>query len=142
MIQIDWSVGAQLVTFLVLVFLLNKVLFRPIREALKARQARMDAQQSDIDFMETTGQGVDSETKDKLAAARREGVEARESLKQKGSEAEAALLEGIKREVDQEWSQVEERIKSEVAQARKSLQTQTQSFAQLLASKILGRELS
>ncbi|MGA7577029.1 MAG: hypothetical protein ACLQUW_00150 [Desulfobaccales bacterium] len=142
MIQIDWSVGAQLVTFLVLVFLLNMVLFRPIREALKARQARMDAQKSDIDFMETTGQGVDSETKDKLAAARREGVEARESLKQKGSEAEAALLEGIKREVDQEWSQVEERIKSEVAQARKSLQTQTQSFAQLLASKILGRELS
>ncbi len=142
MIQIDWSVGAQLVTFLVLVFLLNMVLFRPIREALKARQARMDAQQSDIDFMETTGQGVDSETKDKLAAARREGVEARESLKQKGSEAEAALLEGIKREVDQEWSQVEERIKSEVAQARKSLQTQTQSFAQSLASKILGRELS
>ncbi|MGO9395050.1 MAG: hypothetical protein ACLP7A_10610 [Desulfobaccales bacterium] len=141
MIQIDWSVGAQLVTFLVLVFLLNMVLFRPIREALKARQARMDAQKSDIDFMETTGQGVDSETKDKLAAARREGVEARESLKQKGSEAEAALLEGIKREVDQEWSQVEERIKSEVAQARKSLQTQTQSFAQLLASKILGREL-
>ncbi|MGA8572991.1 MAG: ATP synthase F0 subunit B [Desulfobaccales bacterium] len=141
MIQIDWSVGAQLVTFLVLVFLLNMVLFRPIREALKARQARMDAQKSDIDFMETTGQGVDSETKDKLAAARREGVEARESLKQKGSEAEAALLEGIKREVDQEWSQVDERIKSEVAQARKSLQTQTQSFAQLLASKILGREL-
>ena len=44
MIQIDWSVGAQLVTFLVLVFLLNMVLFRPIREALKARQARMDAQ--------------------------------------------------------------------------------------------------
>ena len=142
MIQIDWSVGAQLVTFLVLVFLLNMVLFRPIREALKARQARMDAQKSDIDFMETTGQGVDRETKDKLAAARREGTEARESLKQKGSEAEAALLEGIKREVDQEWSQVEGRIKSEVAQARKSLQTQTQSFAQLLATKILGRELS
>ncbi|MGA7562261.1 MAG: ATP synthase F0 subunit B [Desulfobaccales bacterium] len=142
MIQIDWSVGAQLVTFLVLVFLLNMVLFRPIREALKARQARMDAQKSDIDFMETTGQGVDRETKDKLAAARREGVEARESLKQKGSEAEAALLEEIKREVDQEWSQVEERIKSDVTRARKSLQTQTQSFAQSLASKILGRELS
>ena len=58
MIQIDWSVGAQLVTFLVLVFLLNKVLFRPIREALKERQARMDAQKSDINFMETQGQGA------------------------------------------------------------------------------------
>ena len=142
MIQIDWSVGAQLVTFLVLVFLLNMVLFRPIREALKKRQARMDAQEADINFMETQGQGLDSETKDKLAAARREGVGARESLKQEGSEAEAALLEEIKREVDQEWSQVEQQIKKDVARARKALQTQTQSFAQLLVSKILGRELT
>lgn len=142
MIQIDWSVGAQLVTFLVLVFLLNMVLFRPIREALKKRQARMDAQEADINFMETQGQGLDSETKDKMAAARREGVGARESLKQEGSEAEAALLEEIKREVDQEWSQVEQQIKKDVARARKALQTQTQSFAQLLVSKILGRELT
>jgi len=29
-----------------------------------------------------------------------------------------------------------------VARARKALQTQTQSFAQLLVSKILGRELT
>ena len=142
MIQIDWTLGAQLVTFLVLVFLLNMVLFRPIREALKKRQARMDAQEADINFMETQGQGLDSETKDKMAAARREGVGARESLKQEGSEAEAALLEEIKREVDQEWSQVEQQIKKDVARARKALQTQTQSFAQLLVSKILGRELT
>jgi F-type H+-transporting ATPase subunit b len=142
MIQIDWTLGAQLVTFLVLVFLLNMVLFRPIREALKKRQARMNAQEADINFMETQGQGLDSETMDKLAAARREGVGARESLKQEGSEAEAALLEEIKREVDQEWSQVEQQIKEDVARARKALQTQTQSFAQLLVSKILGRELT
>jgi F-type H+-transporting ATPase subunit b len=142
MIQIDWTVGAQLVTFLVLVFLLNMVLFRPIRKALKDRQARMAAQEADINFMETQGQERDSETKDKLAAARREGVGARESLKQEGSEAEADLLEEIKREVDQEWSQVEQQIKEDVGKARKTLQTQTQSFAQSLASKILGRELT
>jgi F-type H+-transporting ATPase subunit b len=142
MIQIDWTVGAQLVTFLVLVFLLNMVLFRPIRKALKDRQARMAAQEADINFMETQGQELDSETKDKLAAARREGVGARESLKQEGSEAEAALLEEIKREVDQEWSQVEQQIKEDVGKARKALQAQTQSFAQSLASKILGRELT
>src|SRR5208337_1226617 len=142
MIQIDWTLGAQLVTFLVLVFLLNMVLFRPIREALKKRQARMDAQEADINFMETQGRGLDSETMDKLAAARREGVGTRESLKQEGSEAEAALLEEIKREVDLEWSHVEQQIKEDVGRARKALQTQTQSFAQLLVSKILGRELT
>jgi F-type H+-transporting ATPase subunit b len=142
MIQIDWTIGAQLVTFLVLVFLLNMVLFRPIRKALKDRQARMAAEEAAINLMETQGQELYSETKDKLAAARREGVGARESLKQEGSEAEAALLEETKREVDQGWSKVEQQIKEDVGKARKALQAQIQSIAQSLASKILGRELT
>ena len=131
-----------IITFLVLVFLLNMVLFRPIRNALKERQAKLDAQTADINLMETQGQSLDSEIKDKLAAARREGAGARESLKQEGAAAETSLMEEVKREADLEWSRVEQKIKEDMARARKSLKAQAQSFAQLLASKILGRELS
>ncbi len=132
----------QIITFLVLVFLLNVVLFRPIRNALKERKAKLDAQTADISLMETQGQGLDSEIKDKLAAARREGAGARETLKNEGAAAETSLMEEVKKEVDLEWSRVEKKIKQDVAQARKSLEAQAKSFAQLLASKILGRELS
>ena len=142
MIDIDWTLGALLINFLVLVFLLNVVLFRPIRKALKERQARLDAQAADINLMETQGQGLDSEIKDKLAAARREGAGAREALKEEGAAAEASLLEEVKREADLEWSRVEQKIKDDMARAREALKAQAQSFAQLLASKILGRELS
>ena len=142
MIDIDWTLYALIINFLLLVFLLNVVLFRPIRKALKERQARLDAQAADINLMETQGQGLDSEIKDKLAAARREGAVARETLKGEGAAAEASLLEEIKREVDLEWSRVEQKILADVARARKTLEAQAQSFAQLLAAKILGRELS
>ena len=142
MIDIDWTLGALLINFLVLVFLLNVVLFRPIRKALKERQARLDAQTADISLMETQGQGLDSEIKDKLAAARREGAGARESLKEEGVAAETSLLAEVKREADLEWSRVEQKIKDDMARAREALKAQAQSFAQLLASKILGRELS
>lgn len=142
MIEIDWTLGAQLITFLVLVFLLNGVLFRPIRKALKERQAKLDAQAADINLLETQGLGLDSEIKDKLAAARKDGAGARESLKGEGASAEASLLEEAKREADLEWSRVEQKIKDDVARARVTLKTQAESFAQLLASKILGRELS
>ncbi len=142
MIDIDWTLYALIINFLVLVFLLNVVLFRPIRNALKERKAKLDAQAADINLMETQGQGLDSEIKDKLAAARREGAVARETLKGEGSAAEASLLEEIKREVDLEWSRVEQKILADVAKARKTLEAQAKSFAQLLAAKILGRELS
>ena len=41
MIDIDWTLYAQIINFLLLVFLLNVVLFRPIRNALKERQAKL-----------------------------------------------------------------------------------------------------
>ncbi len=142
MIDIDWTLYALIINFLLLVFLLNVVLFRPIRNALKERQAKLDAQAADINLMETESHGLDSEIKDKLAAARRDGAGSREAVKQEGAAAEATLLEEVKREVDLEWSRVEQKIKEDMARAREALKVQAQSFAQLLASKILGRELS
>ena len=142
MIELNWTLGALIINFLLLVFLLNLVLFRPIRKVLKERQAKLDAEAADIGLMETQGQGLAREIKEKLAAARREGAGAREDLKQEGTAAEAALLAEVKRETDLEWSQVEQKIKDDLAQARKALKAQIQSFAQSLAAKILGREVS
>jgi len=142
MIELNWTLGALIINFLLLVFLLNLVLFRPIRRILKERQAKLDAQAADIGLMQTQGQGLASEIKEKLAAARREGAGAREALKQEGAAAETALLAEVKRETALEWSRVEQQIKDDLARAREALKAQIQSFAQMLASKVLGRELS
>jgi F-type H+-transporting ATPase subunit b len=142
MIDIDWTLYAQLINFLLLVFLLNVVLFRPIRKSIRDRQARLLAQEADINLLADQGQSLEDEIKEKLAAARREGAGARENLKQEGAQAEASLLEEVKRQAEAEWATVEKKIKSDMAKARASLQKQAQSFAHLLATKILGRELS
>jgi F-type H+-transporting ATPase subunit b len=142
MIDIDWTLYAQLINFLLLVFLLNVVLFRPIRAIIKERQAKLLAQEAEINLLSDQGHSLEDEIKEKLAEARRAGAGARESLKQEGAQAEATLLEEVKKQVEMEWATVEKKIKADMAKAREALQTQTQSFAQLLATKILGRELS
>ena len=142
MIDIDWTLYAQIINFLLLVFLLNVVLFRPIRNALKERQAKVLAQEAEINLLTDQGRSLEDEILEELAAARRAGAGARETLKQEGAQAEATLLEEVKRQVEDEWATVEKKIKADMAKARASLKTQAQSFAQLLATKILGRELS
>jgi F-type H+-transporting ATPase subunit b len=142
MIDIDWTLFAQIINFLLLVFLLNVVLFRPIRNAIRDRQAKLLAQEAEFNLLMDQGRSLEDEIKEKLAAARREGAGARETLKQEGAQAEASLLEEVKRQVEVEWATVEKKIKADVAKARASLHKQAQTFAQLLATKILGRELS
>jgi F-type H+-transporting ATPase subunit b len=142
MIDIDWTLYAQIINFLLLVFFLNVVLFRPIRTVLRDRQARLLAQETEINVLADKGRSLEDEIKEELAAARRAGAGAREALKQEGAQAEATLLDEVKRQVEVEWATVEKKIKADMAKARASLQTQAQTFAQLLATKILGRELS
>jgi F-type H+-transporting ATPase subunit b len=142
MIDIDWTLYAQIINFLLLVFLLNVVLFRPIRNALRERQAKMLAQETEINLLSDQGRSLEDEIKEELADARRAGAGAREALKQEGVQAEATLLEEVKRQAEAEWATVEKKIKADMAKARASLKTQSQTFAQLLATKILGRELS
>jgi F-type H+-transporting ATPase subunit b len=142
MIALDWTLFVQIVNFLLLVYLLNLVLFRPLRQGLRARQAEIISFEGDVAQFNVNEQGVLTQVQENLAEARRQGLSQRESLRQEGSQAEASLLEKVKQEVDAEWAKVEKKIKEDIAKARKALQAQAQEFAQSLAAKIIGRELS
>ena len=142
MIALDWTLFVQIINFLVLVFLLNMVLFRPIRRIIRDRQARLTAYEDDIAGLADTEQGILGEVDQQLAAARREGLGLREKLRQEGSQEESSLLEQVKKEVDAEWTKVEAKIKKDMAKAREALRAQAQDFATALSAKILGRKLS
>jgi F-type H+-transporting ATPase subunit b len=142
MIELDWTLFVQIVNFLLLVYLLNLVLFRPLRQGLKARQAEITSFEGDIAQLSADEQGLLTQVQENLTDARRQGLGQREGLRQEGSQAEASLLEKVKQEVDAEWAKVEKKIKEDMGKARKALQAQAQEFAQALAAKIIGRELS
>jgi len=142
MIELDWTLFAQIGNFLVLLILLNLVLFRPIRRSLRDRQARLAAAAAEVDGIHAQGQGVQNQVQESLTAARRDGLSQKEQLRQAGAQGEASLLEQVKGEVDAQWTQVEKKIKDDMGKARKALHDQAKSFAQIMASKILGREIS
>jgi F-type H+-transporting ATPase subunit b len=142
MIELDWTLFVQIANFLVLVYLLNLVLFRPIRKSLRDRQARLASYEADLSELADGRQGLLGKVDDQLTEARREGLKRREGLRQEGSEFEGSLLDQAKQEVDAEWTRVEAKIKEDMGKARKALQAQAQDFAFALATKILGRKLS
>lgn len=142
MIELDWTLFVQIFNFLLLVYLLNLVLFRPLRQGLKDRQARITSFEGDIAQLAADEQGLLAQVQENLTEARRQGLSQREALRQEGAQAEASLMEKVKQEVDAEWAKVEKKIKEDMAKARKALQAQVQDFAQALAAKIIGRELS
>lgn len=142
MIDIDWTLFMQIANFLFLVFLLNMVLFRPIRGILKERQSLIAGMQSDISSLGETEQGVRLDIQSELLAARKSGINKRDMIKQEGSAVEAGMMEKAKAEADAEMTQMIAKIKADVGAARDALRPQVESFALDLATKILGREVA
>ncbi len=142
MIDIDWTLFVQIANFLFLVFLLNMVLFRPIRGIIKERQNLISGMQADISSLTETEQGVRQDIQSELLAARKSGINKRDMIKQEGSAVEAGLMEKAKAEADEEMAAMIAKIKADVAAAREALRPQVESFALDLATKILGREVA
>ncbi|MGQ9922092.1 MAG: hypothetical protein ACUVRZ_12310, partial [Desulfobacca sp.] len=89
MIDIDWTLFVQIANFLFLVFLLNMVLFRPIRGILRERQQLVAGMQTDIAALTESEQGVRQDIQSELLAARKSGINKRDMIKQEGSAVEA-----------------------------------------------------
>lgn len=142
MIELDWTVFLQITNYLVLVFLLNMVLFRPIRGAIKARQAKMGAFETDIASLGEKNSELQSSIQAEVLAAKKSGIGKRDMLKQEGSTMEATLIDSTKKDLEGEWSRTEQKIKEDMAAARQALQPQAQVFASELATKIMGREMA
>ncbi len=142
MIDIDWTLFVQIVNFLLLTYLLNLVLFRPLRQGLRQRQGVIAGYEGEISRLSEAEQARLSEVERQLLEARREGLNQREARRLEGTKAEAQLLEQVKKEVEAEWAQVSQKITSDVAKAREALSAQAQEFAHALAVKLIGREVA
>ncbi len=142
MIDLDWTLFMQIGNFLVLVFLLNMVLFKPIRGVIQARRQQLEGLATDVSGLSAKEQELRGDIDAEITAARKTGLGKRDMLKAEGGAVEASLVEAAKKEAEAQWTTMEQKIKDDLAAARQDLQPQVQSFAADLAAKILGRAIA
>lgn len=137
----DYTLFIQMVNFLVLLFFLNLILFRPIRKIIQKRNQIMDDFNNDITSMSDRAQESMNQFEQKILGARQEGIARIQSMKDEGEEAEARLIAATNQEVQGKIEAAREKVASEIQGARTQLQEQVQSFSVALTEKILGRSI-
>ncbi len=137
----DYTLFIQMVNFLVLLFFLNLILFRPIRKIIKKRNQIMDDFNKDIASMSDKAQESMNQFEQKILGARQEGMARIQSMKDEGEEAEAQLMAATHQEVQGKIEAARDKVASEIQGARTQLQEQVQSFSVALTEKILGRSI-
>ncbi|MBL7204052.1 MAG: hypothetical protein ISS63_06945 [Desulfobacteraceae bacterium] len=141
MLNIDGTMFLQIANFLVLLFILNLILFRPIRRVLAKREEEMNSRQKTIDDFQGQAEKNEKGIEEGVVQARKEGYAEKESLKSHGLEEEKEILQEAGAGVEQKLSAAKKEIETKIAVAREALEGQIASFSDELAQKILGRSI-
>lgn len=115
--SIDWiTIGAQIVNFLVLVWLLKRFLYRPILDGISAREAEIAARMGEAAKVRETAQAAESEYEAEIASLRASRAEMLEAAHRTAEKERSALLSEVREQLAKEQS---DREKSRAEEAQK-----------------------
>jgi F-type H+-transporting ATPase subunit b len=139
MIDINWTVLIQIANFLFLLFVLNIVLYKPIRGIIGQRKAKVQGLESNISTVGRSIEEKDQAVADSLRQARIEGQSRKEAIVQAAQEEEKAIIDRINAKAQEDLAAVKAKIAADTNSVRKALEKEVNAFADAITDKILGR---
>ena len=138
-IELDITFFIQTGLFLLLVYILNILIYRPVLRVMEERGKK-------ISGMEADAVSADKEVEDKLASYRLELDKAKQSgnadraaLKKEGLDKEAELLGAAHAEAQKTLSAAKDKITKEAESALAVLKGMTGDMGKDIADKVMGR---
>lgn len=135
----DLSAAIQMINFLVLLFVLNLVLYKPIRNVLIERKAKIDGMQKGAQKAATDLAAGEDAYKNGLKEARAEGLKHKEAFIEAASKEEKEIIDGINKKAQANLAEIKKQVATETDQARKALEAEVDAYAKAIGEKILGR---
>jgi len=141
MLTIDLTLLFQFINIMVLMILLNRVLYQPVRRIIQERAEHLGSLQTEIARFDQDARDRQDAVNTQMAQA---AVQAKTTIDRGRSEAQADASQRL--DVRKKAAQAEKEkqtavIREQMTAAKQALEAELQGFATQMASKILGRSL-
>ncbi|MGI9536243.1 MAG: ATP synthase F0 subunit B [Desulfocapsaceae bacterium] len=141
MVTVDITMVIQMINMVVLMFLLNGVLYKPVKKILKERSEKMQGMQNDVAKFEENARLRQEEVDAKMSKASGKAKAALDAARAEAQAAGDEKMASIKAEVDEFKEKQMADINTQIDTAQTELKANLDGFATDMASKILGRAL-
>ena len=142
MISVSPFLFVQMANFILLIFILNAILYKPIRKSLIERKKKIQGAEEAIEGAKRSADEAGQTFKTKMGDAKMKGHQEKEALKQAGQEEEKRLVAEINQKAQAELEAVRAQIAKDAESARGKLKGEMKGFSAAIAEKILGRAVS
>jgi F-type H+-transporting ATPase subunit b len=141
LITINATLLHQLVAFLIFMFIMNRIMFRPLRSVMGERESFMEKIKVDTADAAKEFERLTDELSARESKIRTEAHEVRQGLEASGSREAADILDATRQEIEAFKEKTELEINIQISEARTHLQKQSEALAVDIMEKLLDRRL-
>ncbi len=138
----DFTLLIQMANFLILLFLLNMFLYKPIRDILAKRNGEFEKLTRLIEEMRKQMEERQRRIEEALAQAKKLGATEKESLKEEAVKYEKELLTQTYKAVEQKLAKAKSELEKRLKSIKAELQKEVDLLSKELAERILGRRVN
>ncbi|MGD2029672.1 MAG: ATP synthase F0 subunit B [Desulfobacterales bacterium] len=137
----DWTLFVQIANFLVIIWVLNIILFRPIRNILIQRKEKITSLEQNIETSDSKAKEKNEAFDSGIRDARSKALNEKNALLQEAADQEKEIIDKINQKAQADLAEVRKKIAKDAEAVSASLQKEIDSFASAIGEKILGRAL-
>jgi F-type H+-transporting ATPase subunit b len=141
MLDIDWTLPVALVSVIVFLFLMNKVLFKPLVQLMEARDKRIQDDLEQAARLRQQAEGAMTTYETALAAARRDMGEQAAAVQRAMESKQREQIDAARRQAHTMVTGAEATVEQETQEARLRLADQARELARLVVAKFISREV-
>jgi F-type H+-transporting ATPase subunit b len=141
MVDINYTVFFQIVNFLLLIFILNVLLYKPILKIMDERKKRLQASEDEIESLKQTIERKTAEYEEKIRLAKAAAMDQRNEIQKQGAEEGRKVIEQAREEIAKMTEEFKEKLDKEMNEARQILAGRSRAISLEIAEKVLGRSI-
>jgi len=139
MIHLDFSIFYQVILFVVLWVILDKLLFQPYLHLLGERERKTTGAEHDSSDLEHQGARLKAQYEEKIAQAQAAGYAAKDTIVQDGRQQREKILSQARDEAAGTLEKVRNDVASALEQERRLAAAEVSNVAGAMVTKVLGR---
>ena len=141
LISINGTLLFQLISFLIFLFLINRIMLRPLRGQAGERQAHMEAISQDITKAQATCDELNHQMRIQEEEVRQAATAVRDQMEAEGKKTATILLSETREEINSLRSRAQKENEAKIAAVRQKLNVEAQSIATQMMASLLGRRI-
>jgi len=142
LISINGTLVAQLVSFLIFLFILNRIMVRPLQGVMGERESFIEKIKLDTDNKAKELERLSLEMKVLESDVRKEAFGISRELEEGGVQEASVILKSTRQEIGLIKEKMEAKINAQILDAKKHLQKESEALAVNVMEKLLDRRLT